>query len=65
MHRFNRPLGVPYPNYWEDRIRNYIIGFRELGLDTQQIDEHFTAFLGELGEDAQRILTTVREELAT
>ena len=45
MHRFNRPFGIPYPNCWEDRIRNYIIGFRELGLDTQQIDEHFTTFL--------------------
>ncbi len=63
MHRFNRPFGIPYPNNWEDRIRNYVIGFRELGLDTQQIEEHFTTFLG--AEQAQRILTTVREELGT
>ena len=35
MHRFNRPLGAPYPNIWEDRIRNYYIGWRELGLPTE------------------------------
>jgi len=61
MHRFNRPLGIPYLNTWEDRIRNYMIGFGELGLDTGQIEEHFKEFLGE--ETAQRILTHVREEL--
>lgn len=61
MHRFKRPLGVPYLNTWEDRMRNYMIGFGELGLNTQQIKEHFTEFLGE--EETQRILTTVREEL--
>lgn len=47
MHRFNRPLGTPYPNLWEDRIRNYLIGFRELGWDTAPVIEHFKSFLGD------------------
>jgi len=29
-HRFDRPLGVPYPNKWEDRIWNYFVGWMEL-----------------------------------
>lgn len=46
LHRFPRPMGLPYVNRWEDRIRNYIIGFRELGQPTQPIEEHFTKVLG-------------------
>ena len=61
MHRFNRPFGVPYRNTWEDRIRNYVIGFRELGLGTQQIEEHFTTLLG--AEPAKAIFATIQEEL--
>lgn len=41
IHRFSRPNGVPYPLRIEDKIRNYIIGFTELGLDTNQIKNHF------------------------
>jgi hypothetical protein len=41
MHRFNRPLGTPYRNKWEDRIRNYLIGFEEVGLDTELLEKHF------------------------
>jgi len=47
MHRFNRPLGTPYANQWEDRVRNYLIGFRELGWDTAPVVDHFKTFLGE------------------
>ena len=46
MHRFGRPKGVPYLNAWEDRIRNYVIGFRELGLDTAEMEAHFGELLG-------------------
>jgi Glycosyl transferase family 2 len=46
MHRFHRPLGIPYANTWNDRVRNYWIGFQELGWDTAPIAEHFKAFLG-------------------
>ena len=41
VHRFGRPDGVPYPIYTEHRVKNYILGFRELGLDTQEIYDHF------------------------
>ena len=41
MHRFNRPNGVPYQPKLTDRIRNYLIGFTELGLDTKEMFEHF------------------------
>lgn len=47
MHRFNRPLGLPYPNVWADRVRNYLIGFREVGWDTQPVIDHFRTLLGE------------------
>ena len=41
MHRFNRPLGTPYPNNLDDRFRNYIIGFNEVGLNILEVKEHF------------------------
>ena len=41
MHRFNRPLGIPYSNNLKDRFRNYIIGFNEVGLNTSDCKEHF------------------------
>ena len=44
-HRFARPNGVTYPNILEDRFMNYYIGFRELGLDTRELIEHFTPTL--------------------
>lgn len=46
IHRFNRPMGVPYQNVWEDRVRNYVIGYRELGLEIDGIEQHFTELLG-------------------
>ena len=46
MHRFNRPMGVPYTNTWDDRIRNYMIGFSELGWDLKPLKDHFVEFLG-------------------
>ncbi len=46
LHRFPRPLGIPYPIQWDDRIRNYLIGFREVGWDPAPMIEHFTKLLG-------------------
>jgi hypothetical protein len=59
MHRFNRPLGVPYNNSWEDRVRNYVIGFRELGLPTVELEAHYREFLGDA---AQPILEQIERE---
>jgi hypothetical protein len=39
MHLFGRK--IPYPLATQDRINNYVIGFKELGLDTQPIYDHF------------------------
>ena len=41
LHRFDRPNGVPYPLTLDSRIRNYLIGFTELGMDIQPIKDHF------------------------
>lgn len=46
LHRFRRPNGVPYKMDWKDRIRNYLIGYDELGLDNAPVREHFEAHLG-------------------
>jgi hypothetical protein len=63
MHRFSRPMGVPYPNRWEDRIRNYLIGFGELGWNTAPILEHFKTVLGE--ETATRLVAQLEQEIAS
>ncbi len=46
LHRFGHVKGIAYPNLWADRVLNYQVGFRELGLDTQPIDAHFEKHLG-------------------
>lgn len=47
-HRFNRPLGTPYPLNIADRIRNYLIGWHELGLEDAPIRDHFSTLLGNI-----------------
>lgn len=46
VHRFERPLGTPYQLDWRERIRNYLIGFDELGLDISSLSAHFTKAVG-------------------
>lgn len=42
MHLFhNEGTKIPYPLKLQDRIKNYLIGFRELGLDTAPIYKEF------------------------
>jgi len=64
MHRFVRPLGVPYKISWEDRIRNYLVGFDELGLPLEPVLAHFREYLGQsaegLLESAQEYLIEVK-----
>lgn len=40
-HRFGRPDGVPYPLTRWNKVRNYVLEFNELGLDTAPIYKHF------------------------
>jgi hypothetical protein len=62
-HRFSRPDGIPYQNIWEDRIRNYLIGWREFGWDISAIATHFRELLGD--GPAQSILSQTRRQLAS
>lgn len=43
VHRFDRPAGIPFRLAWQDKVRNYFIGFLELGLDPTSIIDHFAA----------------------
>lgn len=54
-HRFGRPKGVTYRNTFEDRLRNYVVGHAELGLDIAPIVENFSEVLSE--EQIQRVVT--------
>ena len=62
-HRFSRPKGIPYANTWNDRVRNYLVGWGELGWDVSAIPTHFRELLGE-GE-AARLLTQARLDLSS
>src|SRR5829696_6855819 len=46
-HRFPRPAGVPYPALLHDKVKNYIIGHTELGLDLEPVRSHFSDRLSE------------------
>jgi hypothetical protein len=41
IHRFGEGKGAGYPLLVEDRIRNYLIGHIELGIDESRLVEHF------------------------
>jgi glycosyltransferase involved in cell wall biosynthesis len=42
LHQFcNGGRIIPYPVHLPDRIRNYFIGFKELGLDPLEVEKHF------------------------
>lgn len=45
VHRFGRPNGIKYPLTLEHKLRNYFIGFLELGKDITPIYEHFKEFV--------------------
>jgi len=47
MHRFGRPFGPRYLVTQEDRLRNYVIGHDELGLDLAPILHHFCEYMPE------------------
>lgn len=41
-HRFPRPNGISYANEYIDRVKNYLIGWNELGKDTSDIIDYFS-----------------------
>jgi hypothetical protein len=52
LHRFMRPPGPPYRPSWEERLRNYLIGWSEVGWDTSGVREHFAEIFEEFGARA-------------
>jgi hypothetical protein len=62
VHRFARPTGVPYRNTLEDRMWNYLVGFHELGLPTDEMEAHFRELIGE--PKAGAIIERLKQELA-
>lgn len=46
VHRFGRPGGPKYNITVEGKMRNYIIGFQELGIDVEPIRKHFVDEVG-------------------
>ncbi len=62
VHRFNRPMGIPYRNTLEDRIWNYLVGLRELGMPTDDMEAHFRGHIGEPKGSA--IIERLKQELA-
>ncbi|MDX6330389.1 MAG: hypothetical protein QOI83_2772 [Streptomycetaceae bacterium] len=51
-HRFGRPGGAPYRPKWEDRLRNYLIGWNEIGWDTSGVEEHYREEYEKMGAAA-------------
>ena len=62
VHRFARPAGVPYPLTVEDKLRNYLIGHQELGLDTAPVLAHFAEHLSQ--ERIEAVVEELRRETA-
>jgi Glycosyl transferase family 2 len=66
VHRFTRPSGPPYRPTWEDRVRNYRVGWGEIGWDVAPMEAHFRELLGEIPEaDPELILSQTARQLAS
>ena len=62
MHRFYRPEGPPYPMSTKSRLRNYVIGHMELGMNLDDMINHFISEK-KLNEDGiKKILVEVISE---
>jgi len=61
LHRFDRPTGIPYAPRLDDRVRNYLIGWNELGWDTQPVIDHFNDEYGK-ASDIDDLITEVTEQ---
>ena len=61
LHRFGRPGGVPYALNKRDKIRNYILGHRELGMALDRCQDHFTREIGVPVDEFNAIVNVVDE----
>ena len=57
-HRFGRPGGVPFPNSFDERVRNYVIAWHEVGWSLDPVMQHFEEVMGksELNATIARII---------
>jgi hypothetical protein len=55
VHRSFRGEGAPYPTYWRDRARNYLILFDELGWDIAGLEKHLHELFDEVNPDKPRV----------
>ena len=62
-HRFERPNGVPYKNDYHDRIKNYMIGWAELGDDPQDIINYYSTANTQQGQERPAIGTTQLKDM--
>ena len=60
-HSFGHPDGMKYPITTDQKIRNYFIGFMELGQDLEPIINHFKKWQSE--EKLRATLESVRKEM--
>ncbi|GIW60111.1 MAG: hypothetical protein KatS3mg087_1177 [Patescibacteria group bacterium] len=59
-HRFGRPGGISYPITLHLKVRNYILGHKELGLPLDRVYEHFVKS-GKLSEHDWEMLLNMPE----
>jgi glycosyltransferase involved in cell wall biosynthesis len=65
VHHFsNGGRKIPYPVHLPDRIRNYIIGFTELGLDPKEAENHFDPELVAAAKNIIKIDSLTKENAA-
>jgi hypothetical protein len=66
LHRFIRPLGAPYGTARLDMLRNYLIGWRELGWDVEPVVGHYRELFAEIDEPAagEEMLAAAAREAA-
>lgn len=62
-HRFHRPHGVPYHNEYIDRVKNYLIGWHELGESVDEIIDYYSSSNTTPGQERQGIKKSTLEGL--
>lgn len=54
-------MGIPYKTSWKTRLRNYLLGWDELGLDPAPAIQHFEQLLG--AAEVQPMLASIDREM--
>lgn len=61
-HRFGRPAGISYPITKELKVRNYILGHKELGIPIDRLYKHFVSD-GRMSEQTWKNLLSTAEHI--